>query len=198
MSTRKSHTLAYLTSHTHDPNTLVLHTPPGLATDMGRFEPARYDAELRAYLVHTDHHDALHRFATSIGLHITDNRIRPPTAPGPPRPRMPECTHCAQPARHDTHPNRCPNCGQPWQPTYPPDHHAGHGVTQDCPACGRTQHGRFAHCGRCGAAIPDEPPTRRRTAPRPTLPDPLPLAQTIDDLAEHLDHDQEGDYEPPF
>lgn len=199
MTTNKH--LARLTAHPTDTRTVLLHTPPGLATDMGRFEPARYDQAHRAYLVHVDHLAALHRFAATIALHIVDERTRPPGQ----RPLMPECIHCGQPAKLTRQPHRCPGCGQPWKPTFV-DPGTGHGeaVRQTCDHCGHTQRGRFGYCGACGEPMPADDPDRPHRPPRRHLNDPLPLADTITETAGLLPARPSADagdpdgFTPPF
>lgn len=190
MSTKNSHnqTLAQLAAHPTDNHTLVLRTPPGLASDMGRFEPARYDQAQRAYLIHADHLTALHRFAATIGLHIVDDRRSPPGQ----KTAMPECAHCGQPAALTRQPATCPLCGHTWQPVFvrsePTTHRST--VRATCGSCKHTQPGRFPYCGACGAPIPRGHAGRLPT-PRPHLDDPLPLGETVTDALGGAD-------EPPF
>lgn len=178
-------TLATLSAHPTDNRTLLLRTPPGLADQMGRFEPARYDAAHRAYLLHVDHVEALHRFAAAIRLHVVDERTRPPGE----RTLMPECAACGQPARATRQPARCPACGEPWIARYvnPGTGHGEH-VRQTCGDCGHTQRGgRFPYCGSCGAAMPPDLPKPHVEIPRQRLKDPASLAETVPETVAEIE-----------
>lgn len=63
-----------ITRHPNDPNIVLLHTQPGIAEIMGRYEPARWDTGHKAYLLHTEHLDSLTRFAHAVDLYVLDER----------------------------------------------------------------------------------------------------------------------------
>lgn len=181
--------LIRITNHPTDEQLLLVHVPPHLSRQMGQFPHARWLPSLKAYAVHTAAEAGLNATISYIGAHAIDERLTHPT--NQPQPlRMPECTHCGQPARHDAQPARCPACGEPWRPAYRGTAHHHHGgVTQTCPTCSHTQHGRFAHCGKCGAAIPADPPQGHVQLPRRKLRDPLPLSQTVPETVAQLTTD---------
>lgn len=173
--------LARLGSHPTDPQILVIHTPPDLATAMGNFGPARFSPDLRGYLVHQDHVQALYRWARSASVELVDERRRNGKAtPGH------ECANCHQPGSVARPPRICPACGQPWTPiTYA---EAAPQVTAtECLSCGHAQTGRFPFCASCGAkmtytnAQPAQAKPVIPATPRVTLQDPIPLGTALED-----------------
>jgi hypothetical protein len=98
-----------------------LHTDPADSQTMGRFGPARWSPEARAYLLTLDVLPEFERFAGVHGLVIVDERTRAADAPpatGSFRGPLPECRECGQPARRADAPylRTCPACQSPWVP----------------------------------------------------------------------------------
>lgn len=172
--------LIRITKHPHDADIVLLATPPEMNTDMGRFEPARYAPELRAYLIHRDTVEALRKFAKHVNAHVIDER-RTEGA----RTLLHECGNCAQPGSTSRPPQFCPSCGEPWRPvTFEeqlPD--AVHGT---CSRCSNRQSGRFPRCSRCGGEMTYEPRGKRVVLPRPKLADPMPLSEALQETLDHL------------
>lgn len=180
-------TTATINAHPTDPDIIVLRTPPDMASEMGRFAPARYDPQTRAYILLAEHVDALRKFATRSGIHIVDQRQAPPG----PRTQMPECTNCGQPAKLNAQPDWCPACGERWKPMFAEGHN-GSGVRLECRACGHRQTTAFRWCGKCGAAMPEPPKGGKPlTLDRPKLTAPKPLAQTIVETLPLLEADRD-------
>lgn len=176
-----------VTRHPSDPDVVLVHTPPGLANELGRFEPARYAAEHRAYVMHGDHMAALYRFARTITCHVVDERVTRGSGPGtPPR----ECAGCGQPGSMGKPPKVCPACGVGWVPT-PPPVTAVRAPMTECRACGHRQTGRFPFCSACGGqmvyAPRREPPPTFQTAAqnvrRRRSAEPARLDELLEQLA---------------
>jgi hypothetical protein len=171
--------LIRITRHPHDQSIAVLATPPDLATDMGRFEAARYAPDLRAYMIHVDTVPALRKFAKHLGVHVIDER-----RDNGPRTLPHECGDCGQPGSVERPPRCCPDCGADWRPVTYED--AAPTLTEGtCGRCGHRQGGRFPRCSHCGGhmAYPERGP-RVEIAPRAKLPDPIPLAEAIAETPE--------------
>ena len=97
------------------PELVVVRTPPDLATEMGRFGPARYDRDARVYLVQAHQLEAFSRFLTRSGHQLVDQReAAAAPSPGPGLP-LPECSACGTPyKRRDAEGLRvCIACGVP-------------------------------------------------------------------------------------
>ena len=168
---------ATLTAHPTDPAFLILRTAPGDSARIGSLEPARYEPSIGAYILHVDHETALNAWAHHTGVRILD--LRPPT-PGK-RTAAPECSQCGHPAKLTAQPCHCPACGRPWAPHYQADDPATPNLTT-CPQCEHRQARAFTYCGQCGQPMPTTPrPTPQPLPPRPILPDPLALADTLDE-----------------
>jgi len=165
--------LIRIEKHPTDPDVVILRTPPDMASDMGRFEAARYDPDRKAYLIHSDTIPSLYRFARHFGAHVTDDR----TGLGE-RTLAHECGHCGQPGSVANSPKHCPACGEPWMPVTHHDVNPPTDLTR-CDACGRNQRGRFPRCAHCGAELTHSRPGRVVRLPRVKLADPLPLSQTL-------------------
>lgn len=182
---------ATLHAHSTDPDALVLKTPIEIASEMGRFAPARYDRETRGYLLHVDHLDALRRFAKTIGLHIIDQRQAPPGD----KPLMPECGNCGQPAALTRQPDHCPTCGRRWKPVFIRGTETRDPLTKACVRCGHTQGRRWAYCIRCGQSMPDDPPewnvVHHVDLPRPKLDEPMPFSECIEETLDVIDNRDE-------
>lgn len=169
-----------ITSHKRDQMLVWLHTPPGLAEQMGKLEGAHYDPVERAYLLHRDNLGALDAFARYTGLHVVDQR----TSTGGTGPSPQECRSCAQPASYATPPSYCPACGQPWTPVPPPGGDPHRPTLTGCRQCGHAQNGRFRHCGQCGAPMAYGPTETKPEPTREHLDEPMALGDAIRELAE--------------
>lgn len=167
--------------HPRDTDIIMLATPPDLAEQMGRFEPARYSRDDRAYLIHRNDLDPFKRYAKHIGAHVIDER-----RPTGPKRDAHECGNCGQPGSTERAPRYCPSCGQDWQPVTYED--VSPTVSRGtCVACGHMQGARFPHCSRCGGQMSYPEAPTRLVIPRAKLEDPMPLgdvlAETVDQLA---------------
>lgn len=169
-----------ITRHPHDPDIVMLNTPPDMSQEMGRFQPARYAPELRAYLTHRDTIDALHRFAKHADAHVVDER----RAEGA-QTLAHECRHCQQPGSTTRPPAFCPACGEPWEPVTFEEQSPG-AVHGTCSRCGERQSGRFPRCSRCGGQMTYEPRGKPLVLPRTKLEDPMPLSQALEETVEAM------------
>lgn len=173
--------LIRIEKHPTDPDVVILRTPPDMAPDMGRFEAARYDADRRAYLTHSDTIPSLYRFAKHVGAHVTDDR----TGLGERR-LAHQCGHCAQAGSVANPPKFCPDCGEPWMPVTHHDVSPPVALTR-CDGCGRMQRGRFPRCAHCGAGLNHAPGGKVVHLPRVKLADPVPLSVAIDETFPEID-----------
>lgn len=172
--------VARIVRHPSDRDVVLLHTPHGLSNDMGRFAPARYSQEHRAYVLHNEHIPALYRFARTISLHVVDER----RATAGYRTQPVECASCQQPGSLGKPPKVCPSCGETWVPVPPPIKEEAKGRTE-CGKCRHRQDGRFPFCSSCGARMTYRPAA---AAPALVVPlderrklrDPEPLARTLE------------------
>lgn len=175
-----------ITSHPTNPDLLILHTPPDLATQMGHFQEARYDPDTHTYLLHSDAYPGLEALANYIDATLHDQRTNSITGQiTTPQ----ECRHCAQPARANHPPTYCPSCGNLWDPVGPPLTGDRYAITRTpCPSCGHHQTGRLPHCSHCGQPMTTPPTTNppATTKERDHLDDPLPLRTTLEDITERL------------
>lgn len=190
-------TIIRLTRHPNDPLVLLAHTPPEWSTAMGRFAPARWAAEHRAYLVHRELAHAFANFVRIEGGRVVDESRATPAGPTVSGSRVagPECANCGQPGSTSSRLKVCPACGQPWVPVIHQSAAIGAARTP-CPSCGHKQAGRFPHCGRCGTAmVYPEPRSRPPVVPatRQRLDDPQPLAAVISEHAPRPPHELEED-----
>lgn len=176
---------ATLHAHPSDPDILVLKTPHELASEMGRAAFARYDADMRAYLLHIDHLDALRKFAKMVNLYLIDQRQAPPGE----QTRAPECKHCGQPAALMSQPNRCPACGKPWDPVFVGSDNPLSPLKKACVRCDHRQLRSFAYCSQCGEVMPPDEDVlvRRLPIPRTNLADPMPLSDAVREVVPDLD-----------
>lgn len=213
--------VARIVRHPSDRDVVLLHVPIRMNNELGRFEPARFSEQHRAFVLHNEHIPALYRFARTISLHVVDER----RAVAGYRTQPMECSNCHQPGSLGRPPKVCPSCGQTWVPVPPPIKEEARGRTE-CEKCRHRQDGRFPFCSSCGArmtykaAAPApvielesrrklrEPEalavTLARATSRGQLPPPKAPAspeshhgrrvQTVDLLNEHpdVDHDDEG------
>lgn len=173
-----------LSTHPTDPDIVVLNTPPDLAQQMGRFEPARYDPDRRAYLAHRDTLDALASFARTVNAHVVDER-RKPAGTNP----IHECGECGQPGSAAHPPRYCPACGSDWRPVTIEDIQptVAYGT---CRGCGRQQIRRFPHCTHCGGAMAYATPEKRVIA-RPKRANPIPLGEALAETMAELEANQQ-------
>lgn len=96
---------------------VIASVPYELNAMMGRFEPARWDGDVKGYLVEDQHIETLTRWAkTHGGHHVLDERPRLHNVEvsGP----LPECSECGQPASRKVSMSLlvCPDCGAEWKP----------------------------------------------------------------------------------
>lgn len=186
-----TNTTATIHAHPTDPNILVLKTPPDHANEMGRFEPARYDHGMRAYLLHIDHLEPLRKFAKRQGMYLVDQRTAPPGK----KTLMPECRSCSQPASLGAQPLRCPACGEVWRPVFHDGRDTHESTTKTCVRCDHTQGRHWRYCGKCGATMPPDPPKDDKhhelnLPPRKRLEDPAPLAAVMPETRDVLSRDR--------
>jgi hypothetical protein len=175
--------LVRIKRHPTDRDVFLAHVSPDDAVTMGRFAPARFAHEHKAFLIHAD---LLGQFATFARVHhwkVVDERKGPQTQTHAIPQAAPECANCGQPARSTTQPKTCPACGQSWVPVVYRATVPGANRTP-CPKCSNKQTGRFKFCGRCGERMvypePSEVPDFIR--PRVKLSDPQPLGDAVSDL----------------
>lgn len=173
--------IARIVKHPSDRECVVVQVPATLNEQFGRFGPARLSVEHHGYVLHHTHVDALYRFAKTVDLHLTDDRV---SARRGPQVQPTECRTCAQPGERFNPPNVCPSCGAPWSPITPPVHESS--ITETpCPSCKHRQPGRFPYCSRCGKPMGHKPVAvvQRLALPpapeRPHLDDPLPLGDVV-------------------
>lgn len=185
---------ARLTDHPRDGAFALLHIGPAHAATMGRFAPARWSADLKAFILHIDQADAIVRYLAIHDVAVADDRGRPDDSDRPHGP-LPECAICQQPARRDHEPERCPNCGEPWTSVvftetkgfdWRPD-------PRICSSCGTENRLAFPRCHSCGAELPALRPTALRPpAARPHLDDPQPIGEAIAEWIDGQQPDEEA------
>lgn len=172
--------IARVTRHPVDRDIVLLHPPPDMFNEFGRFGPARYSQDHKAFLLHNEHIPALYRFARTISLHVVDERVK--SSPGS-RTQPVECSFCQQPGSMGRPPKSCPACGEPWVPTPPPVSEESKG-RYECASCHHRQGGRFPFCASCGAKMTyHRPEPRQAVEPRRRLKDPEPLSASVERLA---------------
>lgn len=172
--------LARITKHPTDRDVVLVHMPYELRNEMGRFLPARYSSEHKAYIMHGEHIAAFYRFARTISLHVTDER----RVTAGYRTMPVECESCGQGGSLRRPPKMCPACGQPWTPSNPPVKEEALG-RHECPSCRHRQRGRFPFCAECGGRMDYTRDTGdARVVPldqsRPRLRDPIPLGAQLE------------------
>ena len=168
--------IARITRHPVDRDVVLLVPPPDMFNEFGRFGPARYSQEHRAFLLHHEHIPALYRFARTISLHVVDERVK--SAPGN-RTLPVECSFCQQPGSMGKPPKTCPACGEPWVPTPPPVKEEAKG-RHECGKCRHRQGGRFPYCASCGEPMRYPKPSPRPVVEaRPRLREPVSLESEL-------------------
>jgi len=191
---------ARLTKHPSDPRFALLHIGPTHAQTMGRFAPARWAPDLKAFWVKDDQVDALVRFLGIQGITVADDRAMPVQGAGrgcrvcgqthePATGPLPECSNpdCRQPANRYHPPTHCPACGQPWEAVIYAEgkSHDWRPDPRTCPNCGTKNLLAFAYCHTCGAELPALRPSAARPAEsRPHLDNPQPIGEAITEWVE--------------
>lgn len=173
-------TLIRLMRHPSDAEIVLAQTPPDWNSVMGRFAPARYAPDLRAYLIHRERVPAFARFVGIEGGRLVDERVAAPSGPPTAKPSGPECANCGQPGSFEHPPKMCPSCGQPWTVVYIHERAAA-ARRVDCPRCGAKNRGHFPFCAGCGGAL-SVPAAVRAPAVVPVVGrggDPKALAEVV-------------------
>lgn len=174
-------TLIRLTRHPSDAEIVLAQTPPDWNAVMGRFAPARYAPDLRAYLIHRERIPAFARFVGIEGARLVDERTAPPSGPPTAKRSGPECANCGQAGSSTNPPKMCPSCGQPWVEIYFHERIA-EARRVECPRCGARNRGHFPFCAGCGGALTVPTAVRPPAVVVPVTDrggDPKPLAAVV-------------------